>query len=325
VAISLKIIPGKVVSRDEFVATHPPYSIALDGYASGEPFLEITARGPYRNFNHHESVDRSCTSATCEQVRRAVILGLFDLYHGDHGPRATVWVNDCDQDVCLATWILFHPHRAGEPWVRTLAYVEDLLDMSAGGFPLPDQRDLLGEVRWVFEPYTGRRPEVSKLDADGMAAILSDVHQRIERFLSGQGETMPLIGDYRVLGGGAGWSMVEVDHQHARQKMVEAGVKAAIELFARPGDRYVYSIWRRSEYIVDFPVLDILRALNVAEGYQPQDNLGWGGSENVGGSPRGRGSRMAPTEVEVIVNQVVERARAARVAAMRELDAAQVK
>ena len=323
--INLKIVPGKVVSREEFVHTHPPYSIALDGYASGEPFLEITPRGPYRNFNHHESVDRSCTSATCEQVRRAVILGLFDLYHGEHGPRATVWVNDCDQDVCLATWILFHPHRAGEPWVRTLAYVEDLLDMSAGGFPLPDQRDLLGEVRWVFEPYTGRRPEVSKLDADGMAAILSDVHQRIERFLSGQGETMPLVGDYRVLGGGSGWSLVEIDHQHARQKMVEAGVKAAIELFARPGDHFVYSVWRRSEYIVDFPVVEILRALNVAEGYQPDDTRGWGGSENVGGSPRGRGSRLGPSEVEAVVNQVVERARAARVAAMRKLDAAQAK
>jgi hypothetical protein len=314
-AVSLQIVPGKVVSRAEFIASHPPFSIGLDGYVRGEPFLEFTAKGPYRNFNHHESVDRSCTSATCEQVRRAVILGLYDLYHGEHGPRATLWVNDCDQDVCLATWILFHPHRAGEPWVRTLAYVEDLLDMSAGGFPLPDQRDLLGEVRWVFEPYTGRRSMVTALDADGMAGIIHEVHQRIERFLSGQGETMPLLGDYKVLGGGGGWTMVEIDHQHARQKMVEAGVKAAVELFARQGDRYVYSIWRRSEYIVDFPVADILRELNRAEGYGLDDVRGWGGSENVGGSPRGQGSRLDPAQVEAVVNQVVESARAARLAA----------
>jgi hypothetical protein len=312
VAVSLKIMPGKVVSREEFLATHPGYSIGLDGYVTGEPFLAITPKGPYRNFNHHESVDRSCTSATCEQVRRAVILGLFDLYHGQHGPRATVWVNDCDQDVCLATWVLFHPHRAGEPWVRTLAYVEDLLDMSAGGFPLPDQRDLLGEVRWVFEPYTGRRSTVTALDADGMANIIHEVHQRIERFLSGQGETLPLLGAYKVLGGGTGWMMVEIDHQHARQKMVEAGVKAAVELFARVNDRYVYSIWRRSEYIVDFPVAEILRELNVAEGYAPEDVRGWGGSENVGGSPRGTGSRLGPDAVQVVVNQVVDRTRAAR-------------
>jgi hypothetical protein len=315
VAVSLQIIPGKVVSRADFVASHPPYSIALDGYARGEPFLEITPRGPYRNFNHHESVDRSCTSATCEQVRRAVILGLFDLYHGKNGPRATVWVNDCDQDVCLATWILFHPQRAGEPWVRTLAYVEDLLDMSAGGFPLPDQRDLLGEVRWVFEPYTARRGTMSSMDADGMARILDDVHHRIERFLRGQGETLPLLGDYRTVGGGEGWVLVHIDHQHARQKMVEAGVKAAVEIYSQAGDHYLYSVWRRSEYIVDFPVAEILRELNRAEGYEPDDVRGWGGSENVGGSPRGRGSKLTPHEVEAVVNQVVERSHAARLAA----------
>jgi hypothetical protein len=306
VTIDIRIVPGAIVERAEFVANHPPYSIALDGYVRGEPFLQHTPDGPYRNFNHHESVDRSCTSATCEQVRRAVILGLFDLYAGRSGPHAQVWVNDCDQDVCLATWILLNPERASEPWVRTLAYIEDLLDMSAGGFPMPEERDLLGEVRWVFEPYTGRRAEICRYDATGMRRIIDEVHGRIERFLSGTGETLPLLGSYRALGGGDGWLVVEVDHQHARQKMVEAGVRAAVELYARPGARFAYSIWRRSEYIVDFPVLEILDALNRAEGVKNGDPS-WGGSENVGGSPRVVGSRLDPVEVERVVSEVVGR------------------
>jgi hypothetical protein len=304
-AVSLKIIPGKTVSPDEFVTTHPPYSIGLDGYVSGQPFLHLGDGGPYRNFNHHESVDRSCTSATCEQVRRAVILGLYDLYRGEHGPRATLWVNDCDQDVCLATWILFNPTRAAEPWVRTLAYVEDLLDMSAGSFPLPDERDLLGEVRWVFEPYTAQRPNMTELTAQDMEEIIEEVHGRIERFLTGTGESLPLIGNYRRIGGGPGWVFVELDHQHARQKMIEAGIKAAIELYSRPGEPYLYSIWRRSEYIVDFPVAEILDRLNEVEGLEAP--TGWGGSENVGGSPRGRGSTLSPAQVEQVVNEVVAR------------------
>ena len=156
---------------------------------------------------------------------------------------------------------------------------------------------------------------MSTLDADGMARILDEVHHRIERFLRGQGETMPLLGDYRTVGGGDGWVLVDIDHQHARQKMVEAGVKAAVEVYSRAADHYLYSIWRRSEYIVDFPVAEILRALNRAEGYDPDDMRGWGGSENVGGSPRGRGSRLTPEQVEVVVNQVVERSHAVRVAA----------
>jgi hypothetical protein len=304
-AVSLKIVPGKSVTRDEFVATHPPYSIALDGYVHGEPFLETRDAGPYRNFNHHEAVDRSCTSATCEQVRRAVVLGLYDLYKGDHGPRATLWVNDCDQDVCLATWILFNPGRVTEPWVRTLAYIEDLLDMSAGGFPMPDERDLLGEVRWVFEPYSAQRPNLAEFDAQDMRDIIDEVHDRIEKFLDGTGGIMPLIGEYTELGGGPGWMLAEVDHQHARQKMVEANVKAAVELFSTSNDRYHYSVWRRSEYIIGFPVKDILVELNRAEGYKDEDVGGWGGSENVGGSPRKKGSALSPKEIERIVNNVI--------------------
>lgn len=308
-AVSLKIIPGKSVSREEFVDTHPPYSIALDGYVHREPFMAVSAAGPYRNFNHHESVDRSCTSATCEQVRRAVLLGLYDLFRDEHGPRATVWVNDCDQDVCTATWILFHPERAGEAWVRTLAYIEDLLDMSAGGFPMPDERDLLGEVRWVFEPYTGQRPNMAELNAQDMSDIIYEVHERIEHFLEGTGQSLPLVGEYRKIGGGPGWVLVDVDHQNARRKMVEAGIRAAVEIYARNGDRYLYSVWRRSEYIVDFPVSAILDALNEAEGIDPSTEPAWGGSENVGGSPRGVGSKLAPTEVEAIVTRVVYQTR----------------
>jgi hypothetical protein len=36
----------------------------------------------------------------------------------------------------------------------------------------------------------------------------------------------------------------------------------------------------------------------------------WGGADNVGGSPRGIGSRLSPAEVEAVVAQVVAAARA---------------
>ncbi len=293
------------MTRDDFVASHPPYSVALDGYVACEPFLEVRPAGPYRNFNHHEAVDRSCTSATCEQVRRAIILGLFDLFNVEGSGSATVWVNDCDQDVCLATWLMLHPERAAEPWVRTLTYIEDLLDMSAGGFPLPEERDLLGEVRWVFEPYTARRPILGTLTDVDMLAIIDEVHGRIERFLTGTGETLPLLGSYNVVGGGPDWVLAEINHQHARQKLVEAGAKAAIELYSTNEGRYRYSVWRRSEYIIGFPVLAILAGLNRAEGFADGDLAGWGGSENVGGSPRIKGSKLTPAEVEAVVNNVL--------------------
>jgi hypothetical protein len=304
--IEVSVRPGPALTREAFLATHPPYSVALDGYVFGEPWLVVTPDGPFRNFNHHESVDRSCTSATCEQARRAVVLGFYDLFRKNGKRTATLCVNDCDQDVCLATWVLLNPDRAGEPLVRMISQIEDLLDMSAGAYPMPHEGDLLGEVRWVFEPYVRARPSLAGMNADTMREIICDVHHRLDQFAMGRAESLSLSGEYQRIGGGDNWTFAEVTHQTAREKLVASGVRAAVELFGRaPDNKYLYSIWRRSEYVVAFPVVEILAALNRAEGFQDVDPNGWGGADNVGGSPRGRGSSLPPKEVEAIVQEVV--------------------
>jgi hypothetical protein len=301
--IQLHVKPGPGISRATFVATHAPFSIALDGYVEDAPFLDLA--GPFRNFNHHEVVDRSCTTATCEQARRGVLLGLYDLFADRGGRRAELWVNDCDQDVCLATWILMNPDRAAEPLVRQLTQIEDLLDSSSGTFPLPHERDLLAEVRWVFDPYARARPRITGMTAAEMQQVIADVHLRIEQFVIGRAGHVALEGEYRRIGGNRWW-LVEVDRPQARERMVAAGVRAAVELTARHGDRYTYSLWRRSEYIAWFPIRDILAALNAAEG-DPRTT--WGGADTVGGSPRGVGSRIPPDEVERVVESVVAAAK----------------
>lgn len=313
--IELVIHPGPALTREQFLATHPPYSVALDGYVFGEPFLEMTEGGPYRNFNHHETVDRSCTSATCEQVRRAVVLGFYDLFRHKGDRTAKIFVNDCDQDVCTATWILMNPDRASEPMVRMFSQIVDLLDMSAGAYPMPHERDLLGQQRWVFEPYQRARPNLTGMSGEQMRQVIFDVHHRMDQFVMGRAESMPLIGEYERIGGGDGWTFASVTHQSARERMVSAGVRAAVELFGRTADgRYMYTVWRRSEYVIGFPVGEILAALNEREGFQPIDANGWGGAATVGGSPRGRGSSLAPEEVERIVNEVVAQARGPKTA-----------
>jgi hypothetical protein len=303
--IDLVIRPGPALTREQFLASHPGYSVALDGYVFGPPWLTTTPDGPYRNFNHHELVDRSCMSATCEQARRAVILGLYDLFRKDGERCAQLYVNDCDQDVCLSTWILMNPDRAVEPLVRTISQINDLLDMSAGVFPMPHERDLLGQVRWVFDPYLRARPHLVEMTGAAMREVIRDVHHRLDQFAMGRAETIGLSGTVTRIGGGTGWVLAEVTHQTARMQLVASGVRAAVELFGHAGDRYLYSIWRRSEYVVGFPLGRILGALNLAEGFQIDDPTGWGGADNVGGSPRGRGSVLPPVDVERIVNGVI--------------------
>jgi hypothetical protein len=146
-----------------------------------------------------------------------------------------------------------------------------------------------------------------------MRELIRDVHLRIDQFAIGRAETLSLQGSYDVIGGGSGWTFAKVSHQSARERMVATGVRAAVELFGErdlpSGKRFFYAVWRRSEYIVGFPVARILQALNAAEGYAPVDAGGWGGADNVGGSPRAKGSALAPADVERIVNDVLSDAR----------------
>jgi hypothetical protein len=310
---NLVIVPGKTITRDEFL-THPAYAIALDGYVPAEPFLHIDATGaPRRNFNHHEVVDRSCTNATCEQVRKAILLGLYDLFTRDGRKHALLYVNDCDQDVCLSTWLLLNPDRAAEPLVRQLSQIEDLMDGSSGTFPMPHDRALLSQVRWVFEPYDRSRGRLQLTIAD-MRSIIEDVHHRIDRFVVGKASELPISGTYQLCNGGGAdrfW-YVETSGADARLQMVADGCKAAIEQIGEARidgiTRYKYTLWRRSEYVAWFPIPELLAALNLREAARATV-LGttaglWGGSTTVGGSPRGIGSVLLPQEVDKAVHSI---------------------
>ena len=137
-----------------------------------------------------------------------------------------------------------------------------------------------------------------------MRSVIDDVHHRIAEFVVGRAGRLPLSGSHKKIGGGPGWVLVEVSGGQARERLIADGIRAAVEVFGRNGDRWLYSIWRRSEYIVGFPVRTLLDALNQAEGLD--GSLGWGGADNVGGAPRGRGSALSPDQVERVINQVIQ-------------------
>jgi hypothetical protein len=98
--------------------------------------------------------------------------------------------------------------------------------------------------------------------------------------------------------------MVEVVRSQARERMIAAGARAAVEITGSLGDRWTYTVWRRSEYIVWFPVRSILDALNEAESVAGGTGR-WGGADNVGGSPRPNGSVLPPDRVEQVVAKAV--------------------
>lgn len=282
-----------------------PFGIALDGYLNAGPTLDHTL--PCVNFDHHQDVDRLATRSTAGQVLLAIRLGLFQMFADANGPRADVYVNDCDEDVALSWFLLKYgtlTEQVFNPVLNRLVFMVDVLDATAGAYPFPADLGGLQELAWIYAPYRDIRisGELDKRDPATYIGVLDSVEERLIRYLSGSGERQPLDTRYQVVEQGPQWTMVEELGAQARIGMFADGIRAYVSVRRRPGGTYTYTLGRMSGFI-PFDVQHILRALNAAEAPTGQDC--WGGSQFVGGSPRLAGSRLTPHEVAVIVNQAI--------------------
>lgn len=308
--IILHTEPGVVMSWGDFISTKPPFSIALDGYVTGQ--TKYSSAGPYANFNHHEDVDRLATRSTCMQIYFSIVLGLFDTFFKNGDPYAHVFVNDADQDVCLSYWLLTHPEKVHAAMyggsLARLIVLEDLLDASGGAYPFDDSNEpdsLLKKQAWVFEPYTSAREErlLHSMNSGEMATMIDEISHRISLFIDDKGKSIELDIEPVVIGGGRGWKMIIEKNGCSRVSLYASGTKAFVGMRQRNDGKYTYVIGKMSPY-VPFPLEKIYKALNSSEHLDSIDNQ-WGGSNIIGGSPRKTGSGLAPQEVETLINRII--------------------
>jgi hypothetical protein len=302
--INLISEPGVVLSWDEFTRTKPPYSIALDGYVNSVSDLDFN--GPYLNLDHHSGVRRLITRSTCSQVYLAIALGLFELFQKDSQPYANIYINDCDQDVCLSYWLLKNPDKVrglkAQDNIARLIIIEDFMDSTAGSFPVDLTRDIVQQSFWIFEPYTVARnnAEVKKYSPSQMVDLIMSVYERINLFAEGKAQKIEIDTRHKLAGGGKGWTLAEEIGSYARLKLYQEGVQALITFRDNQDGTYTYSIGKISGFI-KFPIPPLYNVLNQAEN-RNDTNDQWGGSTLIGGSPRRSGSRLKPEELENIVN-----------------------
>jgi hypothetical protein len=312
--MSIKLVfePRKTVNWEQFLA-YPPYSIAVDGYCAGR--AGSSEDGLILNIDHHDECDRLATRSSCDQALCLVKMGLYETFRRDGKREATIYANDCDQDVALATYILLNPDHADRPKLKGLVRLEDLLDMSAGLYPIKRRWHLLRQLIWITEPYTQARASgaLHGLDAEGMAALVQAMHRRIKATLFGRGKDIDLDTRFEVIAEHAGWQFIREIGQHARLGMGEKGIKAFAVHVADEGERHRYVIGRLSAFI-PFPVPAFCEDLNKAEGIPKGALDRWGGAENIIGSPRQGGSSLSPDTIAEIVNARLAKARAARAA-----------
>jgi hypothetical protein len=295
------------LSWEEFCATHGPYAMALDGYVLAGPRFDPT--GPRINLDHHTEVDRLATRATCAQVLMAICQGVFLSFHDTEGPRADVYVNDCDEDVCTSWFLLKFAHLLDyvvNPLLNRLVSIVDVLDTTAGAYPFPVDLPVLQELAWVFGPYRRFRlgGGLDRREPEDYVAVVEEVEQRILRHITGRGRRLPLDTRYDKIGGGPNWVLIHEIGPQARTGVFADGIRAYVSVRQRLDGKWSYTVGRMSPFI-PFDVPTILQALNRAEGDCEEP---WGGSNTVGGSPRVGGSRLPPGQVEQIINELANSA-----------------
>lgn len=289
------------LSWDKFIHTKEPYAIALDGYVHGAPQFVRSADGPWANFNHHEDVDRLSTRATCGQVLIAIRQGLFQTFRDSTGIKANVYVNDCDEDVCTAWFLLKHPEMAENstnPLLNRLVDIEDKLDCTAGAYPIHKDTLLLQEMAWIYDPYRKFRMNggLDRRDPAEFKQVIENVCLRIMAHLVGRGSSIPLDFRYDVIDHGKNWTMVREIGSSARTAMVSNGIGAFISVRDSVDGKWIYSIGRVSQFI-DFDVPTILRALN-----EEEKGKVFGGGNTIGGCREG--STLNPETVVRVVKTV---------------------
>ena len=302
--IKLKVRPkDPPISWQDFVQKYGKYSIALDGYVADSPKLDPLV--PVANFNHHENVSRLETRATCAQVHMLIQLGLFKLFRDEDGPRADLYVNDCDEDVCLSVAQLRHPHLAESvinPGLNRLVELSDKLDTTAGLFPFSTDMPVLEELAWVYEPYRRFRLSggLDSRDEGAFESIITDVENRIISFIVGKQKKVRLDIRYKVIKSGTGWAMIEEIGPYGRQGALSDGIRAFVAVRQRNDGKLACSVGRVSECI-PFPIPQILKRLTLVE--NSPTNESWGGGSTIGGSPRVSGSRLSVDEIFSVVEE----------------------
>jgi len=310
--VTLKFAPGKVVSWDDFVASHPQFSIALDGYVRGVTRFDET--GPWLNINHHEDCDRAATRSSCKQVLNAVRVGLFETFRRCGRPHATVFCNDCDDDVMLSTYGLCHPTHVERKRFKEIVELEDLLDTVNGFYAVKKRWHLLKMLVWCMHPYAEARADGSLygMDGDVMAHLIEQMHGRMKRTMYGRGREEEPDTRYDVIDRSEKFLVMREVGRYARYEVARQGYKAFLTVADGKDGTRRYVLGRQSPFIGWMPLSTIGKRLNEAEGCREDEEEKWGGSDLAIGSPRKGGSKLDLETVMQIVQEVRKEKESAR-------------
>ena len=292
---------------------YPSRSIFLDGVFNGPPFLDNKAR--HYSLDHHTGCIRSITLATCEQ---AVVMLLQGLPLGEG--TWTLYVNEPDLDALLASWVLMNHQellrddgellRAAMPLIR----VEGVID--AHGL---DHSVLCAMPQRVYRQQK-EKIDVLLVQEKKLKAAGAWGATNLEQYSRDQLETI----DDRVFPPGYLDRLMELEV--ARVSLTEdklavlcrspQGIYDVEAQLKERHDKHLGIIvldmgsgkftLRQVDHFLDHNLAAVYRALNArdanASGNDGENQ--WGGSDDIGGSPRSTGSALSGEQVLELIREV---------------------
>jgi membrane protease YdiL (CAAX protease family) len=297
-------------------------TIFLDGAAEGEPFLDVQ-RDVY-NLDHHDGVVRSFTLATCEQAAVLVLRGL-DLQAREW----TVWANDPDLDTVMAIWVLLNHMRLREEGavirrrVLPLLRLEGCIDvhglerLELCGFTPQLEQETFARLETLRTRETEARQTGRWAEIDFLSYAVGLLHQ-IDVLVYEPGE---LTDEHRVeelarteLSSGrfavacrADEGVYEVERSLRRLYGQRLGV-----IVLQKDDR-TYTV-RQVDPFLPASLGRLYEQLNLVDPQAGGRSSGnrWGGSEEIGGSPRKSGTALSPREILAVLQETYRRPSPAR-------------
>jgi hypothetical protein len=279
-------------------------TIFLDGAAQGEPFVDA-GRGVI-NLDHHEGCVRAFTLATCEQAMVLVLKGL-DL----EGEQWTVWINEPDLDAVLAAWLLLNHRRlAGDraslrQRVMPLVRLQGVID--AHGFELSGLAALPAELheRTLATINRLRSDELALREAGSWGEVDPLVYTA--KLLREIDRTVYAASDFEGLSPLEELGRVRISpRRFAIACRAEAGIYEIEERLREIyGERLgvvilqkdpgTYTL-RQADPFLPSGLERLYDRLNLVD-TAVRGEQRWGGSADIGGSPRGPGTALTVDEV----------------------------
>jgi hypothetical protein len=314
--ISVRIERGMSVSGGAALKA-PAGTIYLDGAAQGGPFLNNEK--DLLNLDHHEGCVRAFTVATCEQAMITVRRGL-DLQRRDW----VIWANEPDLDTVLAIWILLNHMRLNDadPEIRTrimpLVRLEGAIDahglemQELCGFPPEIRASVFGDL----ERLRSREVELKKKGRWGKIDFLkyaADILNAIDAMIYSPrhfGEVVVVEELARAVIG---------DNQLAIVCRSDRGIyELEPHLRRLHGKRLGIIILQKGPNTYTVRQVNPFLPATLDRGYEqlnridpsaggPRSANRWGGSGEIGGSPRTTGTALTPQQIAQALAQAFVR------------------